>query len=100
VNVSGTTFLRRGIALTCIYGMLAASMEGQAATPSSAAATPSAGAQTTAAQTPQASGPVSFDMPKSHNPLNAYSPDYVPAPVLANSARLDRLIRDGSSTFH
>lgn len=34
-------------------------------------------------------------MPKSHNPLNAYSPDYVPAPVLANSARLDRLIRDG-----
>ncbi|HSY91552.1 MAG TPA: TolC family protein [Candidatus Binatus sp.] len=95
MNVSGTTFLRRGIALTCIYGMLAASMQGQAATPSPAAATPSAGAQTTAAQTPQAGGPVSFDMPKSHNPLNAYSPDYVPAPVLANSARLDRLIRDG-----
>jgi len=70
-------------------------MQGQAATPSPAAATPSAGAQTTAAQTPQAGGPVSFDMPKSHNPLNAYSPDYVPAPVLANSARLDRLIRDG-----
>ncbi|HWY22018.1 MAG TPA: TolC family protein [Candidatus Acidoferrum sp.] len=87
--------MRRGIALTCIYGMLAASMQGQAATPSPAAATPSAGAQTTAAQTPQAGGPVSFDMPKSHNPLNAYSPDYVPAPVLANSARLDRLIRDG-----
>src|ERR1700678_3468275 len=34
-------------------------------------------------------------MPKSHNPLNAYSPDYVPAPELANSPRLDRLIREG-----
>ena len=96
MNVSGTTFLRRGIALTCVYGMLAASMQGQAATPSPAAATPSAGAQTTAPQTAtKPSAPVSFDMPKSHNPLNAYSPDYVPAPVLANSARLDRLIRDG-----
>src|SRR5580700_6644164 len=81
--------------------MLAASMQGQAATPSSAAETPSAGAQATAAQTatkpsaPRASAPVNFDMPKSHNPLNAYSPDYVPAPVLANSSRLDRLIREG-----
>jgi outer membrane protein TolC len=101
VNVFGTTFLRRGIALICVYGMLAASVQGQAATPSSAAVTPSAGAQATAPQTatkpsaPRASAPVSFDMPKSHNPLNAYSPDYVPAPVLANSSRLDRLIRDG-----
>jgi outer membrane protein TolC len=34
-------------------------------------------------------------MPKSRNPLKAYSPDYVPEPVLANSSRLDRLIRDG-----
>jgi outer membrane protein TolC len=34
-------------------------------------------------------------MPKSHNPLNAYLPDDVPEPVLANSARLDRLERDG-----
>jgi outer membrane protein TolC len=100
VNVSGTTFLRQGISLICIYGMLAASMQGQAATPSSdASARP--GAQTTAPQTatkpstPQTSAPVSFDMPKSHNPLNAYLPDYVPAPVLANSSRLDRLIRDG-----
>ena len=39
--------------------------------------------------------PVRFDMPKSRNPLNAYSPDYVPEPVLANSPRLDRLIREG-----
>jgi hypothetical protein len=34
-------------------------------------------------------------MPKSRNPISAYSPDYVPKPVLANSPRLDRLIRDG-----
>jgi outer membrane protein TolC len=34
-------------------------------------------------------------MPKSHNPLNAYLPYDVPEPVLANSARLDRLVRDG-----
>src|SRR6202046_4050062 len=55
-------------------------------------------AQTAATSTPiatQSSVPVHFDMPKSHNPLNAYAPDYVPAPVLANSSRLDRLIREG-----
>ena len=34
-------------------------------------------------------------MPKSHNPLNAYEPDQVPEPVLANSPRLEQLIRDG-----
>jgi len=34
-------------------------------------------------------------MPKSRNPIRAYSPDQVPEPVLANSARLDRLSRDG-----
>jgi outer membrane protein TolC len=34
-------------------------------------------------------------MPKSHNPLRAYAPDEVPEPVLANSSRLDTLIRDG-----
>jgi outer membrane protein TolC len=55
-------------------------------------------AQTAATSAPiatQSSIPVHFDMPKSHNPLNAYSPDYVPAPALANSSRLDRLIREG-----
>ena len=36
-----------------------------------------------------------FDMPQSHNPLKAYAPDTVPEPALANSARLDQLIRDG-----
>ena len=36
-----------------------------------------------------------FDMPKSRNPLNAYSPDSVPEPALSNSPRIDQLVRDG-----
>src|SRR5215831_15645257 len=36
-----------------------------------------------------------FDMPKSRNPLKAYAPDTVPEPVLSNSPRLDRRVRDG-----
>jgi len=36
-----------------------------------------------------------FEMPKSHNPFNAYMPDSVSEPVLANSPRLDQLVRDG-----
>lgn len=38
---------------------------------------------------------LSFEMPKSHNPLNAYLPDSVPEPVLSNSPRLDQMVRDG-----
>ena len=34
-------------------------------------------------------------MPKSHNPLNAYEAEQVPEPVLANSPRIDHLIREG-----
>ena len=34
-------------------------------------------------------------MPKSHNPFGSYTPDTVPNPSLANSARLSQLIRDG-----
>ena len=45
--------------------------------------------------TPQPAQRLQFEMPKSHNPLNAYSPNAVPEPVLANSSRLDQLIRDG-----
>jgi len=59
-------------------------------------------AQTAPANSPQSqpSAPSSaqrlqFDMPKSYNPLNAYLPDTVPEPVLSNSSRLDRLMRDG-----
>jgi outer membrane protein TolC len=77
--------------------MLAALMQGQDATAPPSATSQTATPQVATAQpgTPQASAAARFDMPKSHNPLNAYSPDYVPAPVLANSTRLDRLIRDG-----
>lgn len=97
MNFSGSTFLKRGIALICVYGMLAALMQGQDATarPSATSQTATPRVATVQAGTPQASAPARFDMPKSHNPLNAYSPDYVPAPALANSTRLDRLIRDG-----
>jgi outer membrane protein TolC len=87
VNVSGPTFLRQGIAVICVYGMLASTMQGQTATLPATTATQSAASA--------ASVPVRFEMPKSHNPLNAYSPDYVPEPALANSPRLDRIIREG-----
>src|SRR5450631_27325 len=39
--------------------------------------------------------PFRLEMPKSHNPLSAYTPDTVPKPQLTNSPRLDQLIRDG-----
>ncbi len=39
--------------------------------------------------------PSTLQMPQSHNPLNPYIGDNVPEPALANSPRLDRLIRDG-----
>ncbi len=77
--------------------MLAALMQGQdaPAPPSTTAAAATPQAVNAQAGNPQASAAARFDMPKSHNPLNAYSPDHVPAPVLVNSTRLDRLIRDG-----
>src|SRR5262249_14774855 len=43
----------------------------------------------------QTAAPFRLEMPKSYNPLNAYSPDQVPKPALTNSPRLDQLIRDG-----
>jgi hypothetical protein len=43
----------------------------------------------------QTNAPVRFDMPVSHNPLDAYSADHVAPPDLANSPLLDQLIRDG-----
>jgi len=39
--------------------------------------------------------PAALVMPQSHNPLGPYRADYVPEPVLTNSPRLDRLIKDG-----
>jgi outer membrane protein TolC len=38
---------------------------------------------------------VSLDLPRSHNPINAYVPRQVPQPQLANSPFLTQLIHDG-----
>jgi outer membrane protein TolC len=43
----------------------------------------------------KASTPVRLEMPKSYSPLHPYKPDLVPEPVLANSPRIDQLMRDG-----
>jgi len=43
----------------------------------------------------QTNAPVSFEMPKSRNPISAYAPSQVPEPQLANSTLLSQLIRDG-----
>jgi outer membrane protein TolC len=53
--------------------------------------------QAASAQSPsnQISAPVRLEMPKSYSPLHPYAPDRVPEPVLANSPRLDQLVRDG-----
>jgi outer membrane protein TolC len=44
---------------------------------------------------PQPATRLQFEMPKSHNPLNAYEPDTVPEPTLANSPHLGQLVREG-----
>src|SRR5258708_10655474 len=55
------------------------------------AAMPSPRSQTQGSDTvPQSAGRLQFEMPKSHNPLDAYSPNTVPEPELANSTRLLR----------
>lgn len=43
----------------------------------------------------QSIAPLRLEMPQSHNPIKAYTPDNVASPQLANSARLNQLIRDG-----
>ena len=58
----------------------------------------SAQSQPPSAPTPNAPSSItqlSFEMPKSRNPLNAYMPDSVPEPILTNSQRIDQLVRDG-----
>ena len=45
--------------------------------------------------TAQVRTPAQLEMPQSHNPLSPYAPDYVPQPILANSPRLDQMVRDG-----
>jgi outer membrane protein TolC len=96
VTVPDPNFLKRSIflrsillrssAIICVYATLASIMLAQTSSTPAAASAPTA---------TQANLPVRFDMPKSRNPIRAYSPDYVPEPVLANSPRLDRLIREG-----
>ena len=88
MNFSCNIFWQRGIAIFCVYALLASTMLGQAAATAPQSSVPPSSAS-------QAGAPVRFDMPKSRNPLNAYSPNYVPAPLLANSPRIDRLVRDG-----
>ncbi|HEY4762767.1 MAG TPA: TolC family protein [Candidatus Sulfotelmatobacter sp.] len=81
-------FLKRAIAATFFCGTLVAGLAAQTPAPPTQGATPAVNTQQTAI-------PVQYEMPKSHNPLNAYQADQVPEPVLANSPRLDQLIRDG-----
>jgi len=85
---SKLNFVKRGVAILCTYALMATTMQAQSST------APAAGG-TVNAPAPQAAATVRFDMPKSRNPIRAYSPDQVPEPVLANSARLDRLSHDG-----
>jgi outer membrane protein TolC len=81
-------FVKQGVAILCLYGILGATTQAQTGTvPAASGTEPSAA--------PQAAVSTRFDMPKSRNPFRAYAPDEVPEPVLANSSRLDRLIRDG-----
>jgi outer membrane protein TolC len=88
VNLLRSGFLKRKIVIVCACGTLVARSQAQnAPTPATTAAQ--------RATTPQTATSLPFEMPKSHNPLNAYTPDQVPEPVLVNSPRLDRIIRDG-----
>jgi outer membrane protein TolC len=52
--------------------------------------------QTTLTQVPAAPPPaLRLDIPHSDNPINAYRPSLVPQPNLANSPRIDTLVKDG-----
>ncbi len=86
MRFQGSGFWQRGIAMLCVYGMLTGSLGAQVRTSSQTQGS---------SASPQSGVPLRFEMPKSHNPLNAYSPESVPEPALANSARLLELIRDG-----
>jgi len=89
VSSSAFGFVKRAIMLLSACGTLIAMLAAQGTAP------PTSGGITEA--TPQAAAtlPLQYEMPKSHNPLNAYEADQVPEPVLANSPRLEQLIRDG-----
>src|ERR1700693_4038702 len=80
--------MKRTTTVLCVCGTLIATLAAQTTPPPTAAGT-------SASITHQPAIPVQYEMPKSHNPFNAYAPDQVPEPELANSPRLDHLIRDG-----
>ena len=85
MNFPGSAFLKRELVLLFAGWMLIGGSWAQnapAVAPAQVAATP----QTTSLQ---------FAMPRSYNPVKAYSPDYVAQPDLVNSPRVDNLIRDG-----
>ena len=85
---SASGFLKQGIVSICACGALIASLAGQSTTPSTTSDTGSGNSQPAAI-------PLQYEMPKSRNPLKAYEPEEVPEPVLANSPRLEQLVRDG-----
>ena len=88
MRFQGSSLFERGIAILCVYGILAGNLQAQQSS------SPSASPQPPNAPAP-AAAPVHFDMPKSYNPFKAYMSDSVPEPALANSNRLMTLIRDG-----
>ena len=83
---SSARILTFAVVAISVVATLTAALTAQSAPAASDVQSPSA---------PQLPARIQFDMPKSHNPLNAYAPDTVPEPVLTNSARLPQLIRDG-----
>ena len=85
MRFQGSGFWRRGIALFCAYATLVGSLRAQFAT----------SFQTQSSTASPKTEPLRFEMQKSRSPFNAYSPETVPEPTLANSPRLLELIRDG-----
>ena len=85
MRFQGSGFWRRGIAFFCVYGTLVGSLRAQVAT----------SFQTQSSTASPKTEPLRFEMQKSRSPFNAYSPETVPEPTLANSPRLLELIRDG-----
>jgi len=85
VRLQGSGFWRRGIAFFCVYGTLVGSLRAQVATSS----------QTQSSTASPKTESLRFEMQESRSPFNAYSPETVPEPSLANSPRLLELIRDG-----
>jgi len=76
-------------ALCALPLLLASLMHGQSTTAAD-------GAQPASQAAPgQRSAFATFKIPGSHGPLSAYSPSTTPEPNLANSPRLNQLIRDG-----